>query len=453
MATLLLIDDVELFLQLEKSFLDESGHRILTRASAAEALEELPQLAPDLVLLDLYMPEMDGDEFCRRLRRDERWQRLPVIMVTAGGKEEEIRRCLEAGCDDYLTKPVNKSELLEKVERLLGGLRTRTAERTAASLRVRLQQQGQELAATIRDVSRNGIYVRSRSELAIGSLVEVQLELPDSQPLRIPGKVKRVKPGPESGLGIYFIHPEPQGVAALEAFARSRQPSASAGAPAAADGADGQEVREDAGELRRRNEELLARIRELEAENLEFAEQLVQSEEVNNNLTNLYIASSRLHSVLDRGQVVEIIKEVVINFVGAETFALLLWDKDRERLLFAAGEGFEDGAFPEIGAGEGIVGEAFASGENYLQEGNVAAGADDPLQPLAAIPLKIHDEVMGVLAVHRLFVQKDAFAPVDHQLFSMMAEHAATALFSATLYGQSERKRKTYQGMMDLLLK
>ncbi|ORJ54979.1 response regulator [Geothermobacter hydrogeniphilus] len=453
MATLLLIDDVELFLQLEKSFLQESGHDILTRTSAVEVLTELPLLEPDLILLDLYMPDLDGDDFCRRLRSDERWQRLPVIMVTAGGKEEEIRRCLEAGCDDYLTKPVNKNELLEKVERLLGGLRHRTAERVAASLRVRLQQRGKSLSATVGDVSRNGIYVRSRNELAVGSLVEILLELPTGDQLQVLGKVKRVKPGAEAGMGIYFIHPEPQGIAALESYLHQQASAAVQQPLPVVDDRTKSEADLSVEELRRQNADLLARIRELEEENREFAEQLIQSEDVNNNLTNLYIASSRLHSVLDREQVIEIIKEVVINFVGAEKFALLLWNKQENCLCFEAGEGFESDEFPAVAAGEGIVGGAFASGETYLQEGVVTAGSDDPLQPLVAIPLKIHDEVMGVLAVYQLFVQKESFASVDHQLFSMMAEHAATALFSATLYGQSERKRKTYQGMMDLLLK
>lgn len=451
MATLLLIDDVELFLELEKSFLQETGHEIVTMTSSREALEQLASINPDLILLDLYMPDMDGDEFCRQLRSNPRWQPLPVIMVTAGGKEVDVRRCLEAGCDDYLTKPVNKSELLEKVDRLLGGVKRRTAERTPMSIRVRLSQQGKSLAATAMDVSRNGIYVRSRNQLDIGTLVEVQLELPGNHQLQVLGKVKRVKEGADAGMGIYFIHPEPQGLLELEAFARAQS--------------QGSEVRpepppvvlaenpENVSSLHEQNQQLLARIGELEKENLEFAEQLVQSEEVNNNLTNLYVASSKLHSVLDRDQVVDIIKEVVINFVGAEKFALLLCDKEGEALVYRAGEGFSDEGFPDVSSGQGLIGEACSSGEIYLQEGPVEAGSDDPLLPIAAIPLKIGDEVNGVLAIHRLFVQKETFALVDHQLFSMLAEHAATALFSATLYGQSERKRKTYQGMMDLLLK
>lgn len=451
MATLLLIDDVELFLELEKSFLQETGHDIVTMTSVREALGRLAEINPDLVLLDLYMPEMDGDEFCHQLRSNPRWQSLPIIMVTAGGKETDVRRCLEAGCDDYLTKPVNKSDLLEKVERLLGGVKHRTAERIATSIRVRLSRQGKNLAATALDVSRNGIYVRSRNQLEVGTLVEIQLELPGNHLLQVLGKVKRIKAGADAGMGIYFIHPEPQGLKALEAFSRAQTLTRDVGqgeAPVSpADNSD------DSLSLQEQNRQLLERISELEKENLEFAEQLVQSEDVNNNLTNLYVASSKLHSVLDREQVIEIVKEVVINFIGAEKFALLLCDKDDQSLSYKAGEGFPDAGFPVVRSGDGIIGNACNSGEMYLQEGPVAQGSDDPLQPLAAIPLRIHDEVMGVLAIYRLFIQKETFAPVDHQLFSMLAEHTATALFSATLYGQSERKRKTYQGMMDLLLK
>ncbi|BCR06732.1 hypothetical protein DESUT3_38010 [Desulfuromonas versatilis] len=449
MATILLVDDVKLFLELEKSFLEGAGHRVVTAANGEEALAGLVEAEPDLLLLDLYMPGRDGDEICRELRASTRWRDLPVIMVTAAGKEEEIGRCLAAGCDDYITKPVNKNDLLEKVQRVLGGVRGRTATRVPATLRVQLKSRDKSLSATARDISRNGIYVKSSTSLAVGSPVELRLELPDGRQLPVLGKVKRVQEGPEGGMGIYFVAPEPQGVRALEELVNQGLESPE---PAA------QGVAEQVSDprflaLEDENRRLRRRIAELETENREFAEQIVQIEEINNNLTNLYVASSRLHSVLDRGQVVEIIKEVVINFVGAEKFALLLQEKDSSRLRLEAAEGFEGAEFPEVSAGEGILGSVAAGGPTFLLEGSVVQGSDDPAAPLAAVPLKIHDQTTGVLAIYRLFVQKEKFAPVDHQLFSMMAEHAATALFSSGLYEASERKRETYKGFVDLLLK
>ena len=75
----------------------------------------------------------------------------------------------------------------------------------------------------------------------------------------------------------------------------------------------------------------------------------------------------------------------------------------------------------------------------------------DFLHPIAAIPLKIKENVIGVISIYKLLVQKDAFTAVDYELFSLLAAHAATAIFSSKLYSQSERKLTTIQGFLDLL--
>lgn len=455
MATILLVDDVQLFLELEKSFLEDSGHQVVTASSGEEALELLEKVDPALVLMDLYMAGMDGDEACRRIRSSERWRALPVIMVTSAGKEEEVRRCLDAGCDDYLTKPVNKKVLVEKVARLLGSIKGRVAPRKNLALRVQIKGEGKSLSATAANLSRHGIYVKSGTKMAPGAVVDLNLDLPDGRQIHVLGKVKRVKEGPDGGMGIYFIHPEPQGKKALEQLA-GIGPDAG---PPKAEEESGElfdprvsELESRAAELKAENRSLHQRIAELEAENGEFAQQIVHTEEINNNLTNLYIASSRLHEVLRRVEVVEVIKEVVINFVGAEKFALLLYDQDKGQLCYETGEGYEDQAFPALGPDQAIFSEV-ARGEDYFKEGSVVEGSDDPFNPIAAIPLRIHGRTMGVLAIYRLFVQKECFEEIDYQLFSMLAEHAATALFSSGLYESSERKRETYKGFMDLLLK
>jgi len=213
-------------------------------------------------------------------------------------------------------------------------------------------------------------------------------------------------------------------------------------------------LEEECSRLRGAQDEAMRRIGELEQENLDFANQLVQVEDVNNNLTNLYIASSRLHSTLDREETLEIIKEVVINFVGAEKFAVLLYDKSTNRLRLETGEGFaDDEDFPEIPLGKGVLGRAAEKRENYFVDGPVSEGSDNSLEPIIAIPLIIQGQMIGVLAIYRLFIQKEQLESIDYQLFSMLGEHAATALFSSTLYSRSERKRQTYQGFVDLLLK
>ncbi|OHB34060.1 MAG: hypothetical protein A2X84_01090 [Desulfuromonadaceae bacterium GWC2_58_13] len=455
MATILLVDDVQLFLELEKSFLEDAGYLVATASSGEEALEKLPAINPSLLLLDLYMTGIDGDEVCRRMRSDERWKKLPVIMVTAAGKEQEIRKCLDAGCDDYITKPVQKQLLVEKVKRLLGAVKARTEERKSSSFQVQVRGNGQQLVATARDFSRNGIFIKSTSAMAPGTTVELKLSRPEGRDIVLLGKVKRIQDGPNGGMGIYFIRPEGIAIEELNQLLENTTESDLAAALAAPpkNPRTPQETQEMQNtRLREENNSLRQRIQELENENREFAERIVHTEEVNNNLTNLYIASSRLHSVLNRSQVSEIIQEVVINLVGAEKFALALYDKETGSYRFEGGEGLEPEEFPSVEPGSGLLGRVVANGEDYFRE-RPAAASDDLQNPLAAIPLTIHGTCIGLLAIYRLFTQKNRFEDVDYQLFNMMAQHAATALFSSNLYEASERKRQTYQGLMELLLK
>jgi uncharacterized protein (TIGR02266 family) len=446
MTKILLVDDVELFLELEKSFLDELGYEVLLARSGEEALQIVAAESPSLVLLDMYMKGIDGDEVCRQLRADEQWRDLPVIMVTAAGKDEQIKRCLDSGCDDYVTKPINKNILLEKVQRQLGKVRSRMARRVPVSLNVQIQSGERSLEACARDISKNGIYVKSRNTLDPGAAVDLCMTLPDGRKVAVLGKVMRVQKGAEEGMGIYFVHPESEGVEALQSLIADETNTE----PAVEEERSSDKAKN---ELAGENQRLLARIDELEEENRDFVEQLIEIEQVNNNLTNLYIASTRLHSELDHDRVVSIIKEVVINFVGAEKFALLMHDKNLALLNFETGEGFTADEFPALPVDSGLWQNVVEGGESFYREGSVVEGSDDPMAPLVAIPLRINDRCLGVLAVYDLFVQKEKFEQIDYQLFSMMAEHAATALFSSSLYGASERKRETYKGFMDLLLK
>jgi CheY-like chemotaxis protein len=455
MAKVLLVDDVGLFLELEKSYLEGLGYDLLTASSGEETLRRLEKIAPDVLLIDYYMPGINGDEVCRQLRKDPRWQKLPILMVTAAGKPEEVQSCLDAGCDDYITKPVNKAELQEKVQRLLGQVSRRTSERISVRLPILLQDGEKEQVASAVDLSTNGVCLKTKSPLALNSTVEMKLETPEGLPLTIFGKIKRAPEKAEDGCGVYFIYPDQQSkrlVSKLVKDTRIEQIEHSG-----VDDRLGKRLlllEQECEKLRTEQEGALQRIGELEQENLDFANQLVQIEEVNNNLTNLYIASSRLHSTLDQSETLEIIKEVVINFVGAEKFAIFLFDQNKQELHFETGEGFdEDATYPEIRLGDGILGQAAAKRENFFWEGSVSEGSDDLLKPIVAIPLIIHEKLIGVLSIYRLFIQKEQLESIDYQLFSMLGEHAATALFSSTLYSRSERKRQTYQGVVDLILK
>jgi CheY-like chemotaxis protein len=455
MPKVLLVDDVDLFLELERSYLEGCNYDLVTASSGEEALQRLDKIVPDVLLLDYYMPGINGDEVCRIIRKNAHWEKLPILMVTAAGKPEEVQDCLDAGCDDYITKPVNKQELREKVERLLGTVQRRTAERVAVKLPLQLHEGGRLHVVTAKDISSSGICLKSPTPLEENTTVEMKLEGAEGAPLSLYGKIKRSSNKADDNCGIYFIYPDQKSKKLLDRLIRSKKAE-----QLQKEGVDDrlsrrlQSLENECSRLRTEQDDALRRIGELEQENLDFANQLVQVEDVNNNLTNLYIASSRLHSTLDREETLAIIKEVVINFVGAEKFAVFLFDKKTEQLLFETGEGFDDSeSFPDIPLGEGVLGKTAANAENYFYPGAISEGSDDLLAPIVAIPLVIHEQMIGLLAIYRLFIQKEQLESIDYQLFSMLGEHAASALFSSTLYGHSERKRQTYQGFVDLLLK
>lgn len=205
-------------------------------------------------------------------------------------------------------------------------------------------------------------------------------------------------------------------------------------------------------ELEREKEEILGRIRHVEAENQDFAARYIEIEDENNNLANLYIASYQLHSTLDFKEVLQIITEIIINLIGAEEFAIMLLDEKSNEIQAVASEGIQREDIPHVKFGKGIIGEVAKTGENYFVE-DVSKYVYDLHKPMVCIPLKIKEHVIGALVIYKLLQQKPNFAAVDYELFTLLAGHAATAIFSSRLYSDSERKLSTIQGFIELLTK
>ena len=116
---ILVVDDVELNLELQKTYLTSSGYDVVVAMDGEEALEKVETEHPDLVLLDVMMPKLNGFEVCQILKNDPKTRFIPVIMVTALQDVEDRVRGIESGADDFISKPFNKMELMARVKSLL----------------------------------------------------------------------------------------------------------------------------------------------------------------------------------------------------------------------------------------------------------------------------------------------------------------------------------------------
>ena len=116
---ILVVDDEAVLVETIAYNLEQAGYQVITAADGGSALEAARRETPDLVILDLMLPEMDGLEVCRQLRREHTTATIPIMMLTAKGDEIDKVVGLEVGADDYVTKPFGRRELLARVRALL----------------------------------------------------------------------------------------------------------------------------------------------------------------------------------------------------------------------------------------------------------------------------------------------------------------------------------------------
>jgi two-component system alkaline phosphatase synthesis response regulator PhoP len=146
---ILVVDDEAVLVETIAYNLEQAGYAVVTAADGASALEAAQREKPDLIILDLMLPEMDGLEVCRQLRREGNTATTPIMMLTAKGEEIDKVVGLEVGADDYVTKPFGRRELLARVRALLRrtDYATPTEERMVKDTVVKVPRPNRELAA------------------------------------------------------------------------------------------------------------------------------------------------------------------------------------------------------------------------------------------------------------------------------------------------------------------
>jgi len=152
-TSILIVDDELSIIKFLRANLEANGYEVLTAIDGTEALRIFEINLPDVVLLDVMMPKMDGFEVCRRLRE---WSQVPIIMLSARGTEDDKVKCLDLGADDYITKPFGKDELVARVRAVMR--RTNTV--TSVPARPFFKSDNLEINFVTRQVSVAGTEVR-----------------------------------------------------------------------------------------------------------------------------------------------------------------------------------------------------------------------------------------------------------------------------------------------------
>lgn len=176
---ILLVDDVKLFVELQKSFFQRNNSiEVLTVGNGKEALDIVAAERPDLIYLDLYMPEMNGDECCRLIKASEVGKNIPIVMVTSAGSDVDRERCLAAGCDEIVTKPVNRSHFLSIAKKYLE-VHERGEARYTVHVKIRY---GKQMANVLTDYTVNlnagGLYLSSSELFPVNTQLSVEFSLP-----------------------------------------------------------------------------------------------------------------------------------------------------------------------------------------------------------------------------------------------------------------------------------
>ncbi len=158
---ILVVDDEAILVETISYNLEQAGYQVTTASDGASALEAVRCETPDLIILDIMLPEMDGLEVCRQLRRENTTSTTPIMMLTAKGDEIDKVVGLEVGADDYVTKPFGRRELLARVRALL-----RRADYPSVSASINENHATQEAAGDVPRASRELVAGPLRIDLA-----------------------------------------------------------------------------------------------------------------------------------------------------------------------------------------------------------------------------------------------------------------------------------------------
>ncbi len=225
MRKILIADGNAIMLTQLKSFLAVRDFEVFTTTTAADIMDLARENHPSLIILDFEMEEMNAPEICRRLKRNDSTQRIPVIITTSREPEKIRRQCLLAGATVIVPKE-GRDGLLRNMTQVLG-LPQRAHVRTSCNFQVGIDDGGELADGLAQNISQSGLYLSVRKILRGGAAIRLSFLLPGSaEKVEILGEVVRIETLVAGlyGYGIQFLEADPASLQALKHLSARREP-------------------------------------------------------------------------------------------------------------------------------------------------------------------------------------------------------------------------------------
>lgn len=216
MKKILIVDDVKLLREIHKRYLATSHVSVLTAGDGIEALEIVRSERPDLIIMDRYMPKMDGLACCIAIKADPSIAHIPIIMATNASQKDDEEEYLSSGASDFLSKPIEANTFLDMIRKYLPEIDRRTA-RVHESLELKIVADDSLHDAVTGDIGVKGVFAVSDLNVAVNEELKFSFLLPGKDvPIEALGRVVWLrKGGGVSGFGVEFVKVTGQGLPML----------------------------------------------------------------------------------------------------------------------------------------------------------------------------------------------------------------------------------------------
>ena len=464
-STILVVEDEIGIARMVQVLLEARGFATLVSHSGEEALHRLEEQSPDLILLDVMMPGMDGYEVCRRIKAEPRWRHMPVVMLTAKDTTRDMVHGLEIGADDYITKPFNTDELIARIKVLL---RVR-----GMSLEVvRRNRELHALNAVASAVNRS-LSVEAILEGALAGVVETLTLSAGCIHLLEPGGQLRLRAvhglgvGAEAGLALLpadtpWLRDAFKSDGALLAADASAIPGLASLAtdsprPVAVIPLVFQErllgacslIGSRRQQFSQEDGTLFANIGRQVSVALENSRLYTETQRKAQEFEALYQVSRTMASTLDLQNILTRISETISGLLDAQAMSLMLLGPDGRTLSTVAGVNlFEDegrsagrerpGSNPSLVAVREKQPVAVADlGTDELYGQYLARASRRGFQAFLAVPLIVQDRALGCMNLY--MTKRHEFGPEEIQLLSTFASQAAVSIENARLFEETRQ--------------